>query len=71
MPRYIVTPEAGPKVAGRAAAAGAVLDLTEFEARAELVAGALAPAPEPAVAAPLDGADAGEATDAPAGRKRR
>ena len=40
---YTVTDQAGPKVAGRVAAAGDTLTLTEPEARAELTAGAIVP----------------------------
>ena len=40
---YVVTESAGPKVAGRRATPGDELRLTEFEARAELLAGSLRP----------------------------
>lgn len=40
---YVVTESAGPKVAGRRATPGDELRLTEFEARAELIAGSLRP----------------------------
>ena len=39
--RYIVTAVAGPKVAGRRVEAGAILELTENAARAELLAGTI------------------------------
>lgn len=42
---YVVTETAGPKVAGRTVAPGEELLLTEFEARAELLAGSLTPKP--------------------------
>lgn len=73
MPKFTVTPLAGPKVAGRPVAIGAEIELTEFEARAELLAGVIVPATaKPAApAAPAEGGDApAEATEAPA-RKRR
>jgi hypothetical protein len=40
---YVVTETAGPKVAGHTVARGEELLLTEFEARAELIAGSLRP----------------------------
>ncbi|MGX5775547.1 hypothetical protein [Methylorubrum zatmanii] len=40
---YTVTDQAGPKVAGRAVSAGDTLALTEPEARAELLSGAIVP----------------------------
>lgn len=48
---YTVTDQAGPKVAGRAVEAGATITLTEPQARAELLAGAIVSAgtkPQPA-----------------------
>lgn len=39
MPRYTVTDRAPPKVAGRRVQAGDVLDLSETEARHEVLAG--------------------------------
>lgn len=67
---YVVTEKAGPKVAGRAVAPGEELLLTEFEARAELLAGSLAPkvveVVEPASADTID-----ETTSAAKGRKAR
>ena len=60
---YRVTPLAGPKVAGRRVDHGATIELTEAEARAELIAGVIEPVgpaeapPEPAVA--TDTADTG------------
>lgn len=50
---YTVTDQAGPKVAGRAVEVGAKISLSEPEARAELLAGAIVPAgtkPQPAEA---------------------
>lgn len=41
--RYTVTKRAGPKVAGRTAAAGETLELTAAEAEHELLAGAVTP----------------------------
>lgn len=40
---YRVTTKAGPKVAGRTASPGEALDLTEPEARYELMAGTIVP----------------------------
>lgn len=59
---YIVTDLAGPKVAGRRVQIGETIDLTENEARSELLAGVITPvvAAAPAVAedaAPADAAD--------------
>jgi len=42
---YRVTDKAGPKVAGRTASPGEVLDLTEPEARYEVMAGTIVPVP--------------------------
>lgn len=41
--RYTVTTKAGPKVAGRRAEPGDIIELTENAARAELLAGAITP----------------------------
>ncbi|MGF3027835.1 hypothetical protein ACQVP2_34210 [Methylobacterium aquaticum] len=49
---YTVTDQAGPKVAGRVAASGDILTLTEPEARAELLAGAIVPKGADSKAAP-------------------
>lgn len=80
---YVVTESAGPKVAGRRANRGDELLLTEFEARAELIAGSLRPkesepvaegAEEEAGAATETGAEepAAEAEgDAPTSPRRR
>ncbi|MBT9293352.1 hypothetical protein [Prosthecodimorpha staleyi] len=48
--QYRVTTKAGPKVAGRNANPGDVLDLTEPEARYELMAGTIEPHEPPAPA---------------------
>ena len=48
---YIVTELAGPKVAGRRVAHGDTIELTEAEARAELIAGVIAPHPAESSAA--------------------
>lgn len=44
--RWSVTKKAGPQVAGRTVKPGQVLELTDHEARAEVIVGALEPAPE-------------------------
>lgn len=42
---FVVTEAAGPKVAGRVVKPGDPLQLTAFEARTELLAGVIRPAP--------------------------
>ncbi|WP_341990364.1 hypothetical protein [Azorhizobium sp. AG788] len=65
---FIVTDAAGPKVAGRSARAGETLHLTEFEARTELLAGAIRPAPaDPEAPAETAAEDGG--SDKPARRR--
>lgn len=56
---YVVTAKAGPKVAGRRVSPGEEMLLTEFEARAELLAGSLTPKP---VDAPIAADTVTEAT---------
>lgn len=67
MPRYTVTPLAGPKVAGRRVEHGDILDLTENAARAEILAGTLLPAIEEEPA-PVDAPEPEPTAD---GKKRR
>ncbi|MGX1100254.1 hypothetical protein [Amorphus sp. MBR-141] len=43
--RWIVTENAGPQVAGRSVTKGETIELTEHQARAEVIAGSLKPAP--------------------------
>jgi hypothetical protein len=77
--QYRVTTKAGPKVAGRNAGPGDVLDLTEPEARYELMAGTIVPVADATVtdagsaadpAPPPAAADAPEATLKPSSKRR-
>ncbi|BAF88153.1 unknown protein [Azorhizobium caulinodans ORS 571] len=71
---FVVTEAAGPKVAGRSARVGETLHLTEFEARTELLAGVIRPAPAdpeaPQTSGNSDtGTTTGEAEPRPARRR--
>lgn len=73
--QFRVTTKAGPKVAGRTAGPGDVLDLTEPEARYELMAGTIVPHDPPAQSAadptpPAAAANATEPTLKPASKRR-
>jgi len=77
--QYRVTTKAGPKVAGRTASPGEVLDLTEPEARYELMAGTIVPVADATVPVagsaadptpPPAAADAPEATLKPSSKRR-
>jgi hypothetical protein len=60
MPRYTVTNLAGPKVAGRRVEPGETIDLSENAARAELLAGVIAPVVDEPAQAPAEDAPATE-----------
>lgn len=74
---FIVTELAGPKVAGRVVKPGDPIQLTAFEARTELLAGVIRPAPtdaavsetSEAAAAPEAPVETGEAEPKPARRR--
>lgn len=63
---FVVTELAGPKVAGRVVKPGDPIELTAFEARTELLAGVIRPAP----ADPEAPVETGEAEPAKPARRR-
>jgi len=71
MATYIVTELAGPKVAGRRVSHGDPIDLTENEARAELLAGVIALPPEENPAGSTSTDEAASADVAGEPKKRR